>query len=468
MALAAAAGCTAVIDAREAQRAVSAKAVGLVPASGRTRLAGMGLADLVDFALTNRPEMASAYYDVVDAHLAMLELEADAPLASSTPWKAPSLSAKIGRSASSKAAHFDGLKWHTDGGASGSLSLDVLVWDFGRNRAQVAAQAESVVASELRFSKEGFSVFEEVASAYFGVLEADALLDVALTNEFECAEHLRQAEDRLAAGEAKTLDVLRAKTDLAAARESSVAASNGVATAGAEFVRALGLDVSVATREDVLPRAEAPLGRMPRAFAESGFGAAEAFAFARTNAPSAQVARAKLRAASDRVDYAVADLMPSVSATASLEWSDPLWLWRWGVGGVQSVFEGWRKTAAVDRAVAAMLAADAEVDRAEQELSLAAALAVAERDGAREALAAAEESVRQAKEGLDTALAQFDAGEASRVDVADATSAYAEALGSRVKAFYRGQKAEAKLFSVVGVAPRYAEGAAGAATEARQ
>ena len=92
---------------------------------------------------------------------------------------------------------------------------------------------------------------------------------------------------------------------------------------------------------------------------------------------------------------------------------------------------------------------------------------MAERDGAREALAAAEESVRQAKEGLDTALAQFDAGEASRVDVADATSAYAEALGSRVKAFYRGQKAEAKLFSVVGVAPRYAEGAAGAATEAR-
>ena len=451
------AGCTAVRDARMAQDEVSGRADGRTVDGPRVDLRGATLAKLVDFAVTNRPEMASAYLSWADAHLAMLELESDAPLASATPWKAPSLSATLGRTASSKVAKLRDLSGRTVGDASGSLSLEVLLWDFGRNRAQVAAQAESVVAAELKYADEGFSVFEEVASAYFAVLEADALLDVALTNEFEFAERLGQAEDRLAAGEAKNLDVLRARMDLASARESVVSASNSVATSGAKLVRALGLDVSRACRDDILPRRGSPLAAMSRGFADTCFGVDGAFALARRNAPKVQVARAKLRAASDRVDFAVADLMPSVSATASLNWTDPMWYWRWGLSGVQSLFTGWRKTTAVDRAVTAMLAAASDVDGAEQELSLALELAVAERDNSRVALASAEESLRQARENLENVRGQLGVGDASRVDYADAVASYVTALGNRVKAFYRGQVAEAKLFSALGVPPDYRE-----------
>lgn len=452
------AGCSAVINARVSQRSLADKAVGAPDGAAPVELRGASLAELVDFALTNRPEMAAAYLDWTDAHLAMLELESDAPLISSTPWKAPSVSASIGRDATSRSVQkLDDLSGRTTGDASGSLSLEVLLWDFGRNRAQVRAQAENVVAAELRFVEQGYSVFEDVASAYFSVLENDALLDVALTNEFEYAERLRQSEDLLSAGEAKKLDVLRARLDLANARESTVEASNNVVTAGAKLMKALGLDAGRGTRDDVLVRGGNALASMARGFGDSDFAVREAFESARTNSPAVCVARAKLRAASDRVDYAVADLLPSISATASLNWTDPLWYWRWGVNGVQSIFTGWRKTTAVDRAVVAMESAASEVDRAEQELSLSLELAVAERDNSRKALATAEESLRQARENLDTVREQFGVGDAGRIEYTDAVASYVSALGSRVKAFYRGQVAEAKLFSLVGEMPVYRE-----------
>lgn len=452
------AGCLSLVEVRDAQNAVAGRASDLpvsVSEGARVRLLGADLPTLVDFALTNRPSMASSVLAVEDARLALREIAADAPLLSSTPWMAPDVSVSIGHSESSAAAKFDALKSRTDGRASGALSLDVLLWDFGRNSARQHLQAERVVSAELACVCEGFAVFDEVASAYFTTLEKDTLLEVALTNECEYVEHLRRAEEELKAGVGKQLDVLRARLDVATARERTVAASNEVATAGAELMRALGIELSRGDRDDVLARDTGSLERLVVAFPVTGFDAGEAFAFARTNAPAMRVKRAELRAASAGVDAAMADLYPSVTASVSLDWTDPLWLWRWGVSGAQSLFTGWKKTTAVDRAVVAMQQADAALGEAEQALSAAVALAVAERDNAHKAFATACESVASAKENLDLVRQRFDVGEASAVDFTDAVADYVTALGNRVTAYYRGQRAEAKLIETLGLEPRY-------------
>ena len=85
-------------------------------------------------------------------------------------------------------------------------------------------------------------------------------------------------------------------------------------------------------------------------------------------------------------------------------------------------------------------------------------MAVSERDTALEALRTAETSVREAAENLSTVKEQLEIGEADRVDFSQAASAYAKALGSRVGAFYRAQRAEAAIFSVSGEMPVYSEG----------
>ncbi len=446
------AGCKEVRDAREAQRDVEALGTGEVEVSRAQEApqVGTNLAEMVGYALGARPTMVSAALAVADARLAMKSLEASAPIASSTPWNALTVSGSGGYSASSSQANFKDLKTRTKGDASATLSLELLIWDFGRNNAQVRAQAERVVAAELELSREGFTTFSAVSEAYFERLECGALLEVAFTNEMERAEHLSRAEGRLAAGEAQKLDVLRAQLDLAEAREAVVAASNNFVNAGAQLAKALGLAASwgenaVPVARSLEPR-ESPLSA-------TSIGAEELFDFARTNAPAMQVARARLRAASADVDYAIADLLPEVSASLSLNWLDPLWYWRWGVNGVQSIFTGWRRTTAVERAKVAMQTIAAEVEEAELDLSRAITVAVNERDNAREALASAEASVRSAKENLDTVTEQFAVGDVSRVEYTEAVADWANALASRVKAFYRGQKAEAALITLSGTYP---------------
>lgn len=416
-------------------------------------LKGFSLPELVDWAFTNRPSMVKAGLAVEDARLALKQIDADAPVLSSTPWGALSSSASIGRSESSNAGrHLDG---DTHGKGSGSLSLDILVWDWGRHAAEARAQSETVLAAELSAVELGYSIFHEVVEAYFGLVEKESLLEAAFTNEAEYAEHLVQAESRLEAGEAKNLDVLKARLDLSTAREMVVSASNAVEVAGADLMHALGVDASHGSFRQVLGDRKGRLDAVETAFAATGSGSQALFDLACTNAPSMKVARAKLRAASARVDSAIADLRPELRTSVSLNWLDPGWYWNWAVNLTEDVFTGFRRTAAVERARNAMDQAASDVDSAEQALSYEIEVAVAERDNAREALASAETSVRQAKENLETVEAQFFVGDVDRVDFTDAVSDYTDALGSRVKALCRGQVAEAKLFAVTGAMPEY-------------
>ena len=141
----------------------------------------------------------------------------------------------------------------------------------------------------------------------------------------------------------------------------------------------------------------------------------------------------------------------------SLSWSDPLWVWHWGVSAVQSVFQGFRRVTAVDRAVVALQSAAAAVDESEQQLSLDLETAIAVRDNAVKARETARASVIAAKENLDMVKARYLEGDASRVDFTDSVSDYATALGSRITAFYIGQIAEARLFALTGRLPEYCE-----------
>ena len=451
------AGCSVIRDAREAQNAVAARATGVVGTSERIDLKGCSLAQLVDFAMTNRPTVVAAALAVEDARLAMRELAADAPLVSTTPWLSPKVSAGGGYAASSAPAKISDLGWKTEGNVSASLSLDLLVWDFGRHSAQMDAAAENVIAAEAELASAGYQVFEDVASAYFNLLGADALLEVALTNENEYAMHEQYAEERLRSGEAQRLDVTRAKLDLSQARQETVLASNTVSTCAAELMRALGIDAAHGTRDDVMPPMADAISAVMQGFGETKYDVAWAFDLARTNTPYMAVKRARLRAASAQVDAAVANLYPSVSASASLSWADPLWAWGWGVNAVQSIFQGFRRTTAVDRAVNAMKSAAAAVDEAEQQLSLQLELAVTARDDALKARETAWHSVLAARENLDTVKAQYGEGYASRVDFTDAVGDFASAAGSCIKAYYGGQIAEAKLFALIGRTPEFNE-----------
>ena len=127
------------------------------------------------------------------------------------------------------------------------------------------------------------------------------------------------------------------------------------------------------------------------------------------------------------------------------------------MSGAQSLFTGWKKTAALERATLALQVCEKQVESEELLLSRKLEVALAERDNAREAEKTARESLVQARENLETVLSQYEVEEVSRIEFTDAVSSYTEALGNRVKSFYRGQIAEAALFGLLGAEPRFNE-----------
>ena len=249
--------------------------------------------------------------------------------------------------------------------------------------------------------------------------------------------------------------MLRARLDLSEAVQSRISASNDTVKAGADFLLALGLSADRASREDVLSAAQCGLSETLMEFEPSSMTAAEALEFARTNSPAIMIKRAQLRAAVNDVDWAVSDLFPELKLSTSFNFLDPAWNWSWAFNAAQSIFLGWRKTTAVDAAVVRMRSARTAVESAEQALSRDLAVAIAVRDDSIASLAAARTSVHQARENLRVADEQYKLGEASRIDYTDAVADYAAALGKRVKAFYEGQYAEARILRLVGGEPLY-------------
>ena len=231
-----------------------------------------------------------------------------------------------------------------------------------------------------------------------------------------------------------------------------------MATAAAGLIRSLGLEAAMTSRDKILPRKSSALYEMNRVFAETDASAETLFMYARTNAPAMRVSRAELRAAISAVDAEIANLYPEISASASLSWVDPVWTFRWGASFVQSLFQGMRKTTAVDEAVVAMRKAEANTIAAEHALALEISLQCAARDNAREANKRARQSLKEAKENLALSRSRYEIGEADRVDFSEAVSAYSDALGACVSAYYASQRAEAAFFPLTGNYPVYDEG----------
>ncbi len=448
LALVGVAGCDTINNAHVAQEEIAAISSDdgndVAPQADFVDLTKLTLPEYVEYALTNRPDVISAQLAVSNAYLKLVAI---------TSGEYPIFGMSGGYSQSThNGPHFS---WRQSGDAKASFNMELLLCDFGRLDAKELEARENIIAAQRDYADVQLSVFEDVTTAYFTLLRNDALLAVACTNEQQYAEHLKQAQTLFDAGEVKNLDVLKARLDLSDAHLKTITASNDVVTASAEFIRSLGLKSDRAERLDVLPPKPDTLAKPRRELPITNMKATDALIFARTNAPSLMILRAKLRAASARVDYAVADLLPSLSLDAGFNYVDPAWNFSWGVNAIQSLFEGYRKTSAVDSAVVEMQSAREAVFLAEQDLSCRLSLAVATRDTAIQALENARIQVRQARENLDNVIAQYRVGEASRIDFTDAASAFSGAEGARIKAFYAGQIAEAVLVRLTGAGVEY-------------
>ncbi|AWD20273.1 TolC family outer membrane protein [Fuscovulum blasticum] len=121
-----------------------------------------------------------------------------------------------------------------------SLSLDLMVFDFGRTKAQIAIAEESVKATRQALVGVEQDVLLAAVQAYVDVKLAEEIVALRQSNVRLITQELRAAQDRFEVGEITRTDVSIAEARLAASRASLAAAEGTLMVARESYKAATG------------------------------------------------------------------------------------------------------------------------------------------------------------------------------------------------------------------------------------
>lgn len=321
---------------------------------------------------------------------------------------------------------------------STGVALSQVLFDFGQNLALVhrARALEDSAAADADTQRDGI-VFD-VTQAYFGLLAAYRLRDVADETVRQNQQHLDLAQGRFDVGFAPKFDVTQAQVQLAQAELSQVTARNNV-TLGRETLRnAMGLSG---------PLDFDPVDVLDQPRVTIGDAAAVSLAF--DNRPELRSIRAERKAAALQIDALEKDYLPKVSGNANYTWSGQTYplqdTWNVGAAVNLSIFNGGLTTAQIGEARAALAVLDANEESLRQSVELEVRQAMANVEQGTESIRVAEKGSRQARENLDLAEGRYSTGVSSIIELTDAQASLASAEANRVQALVNYRIAVATL-----------------------
>ena len=326
------------------------------------------------------------------------------------------------------------------------ISAAIPVFTGGRRGAERRSADAQQTAADADLNATQYDVRLATKQAYFDVLRAAELLDVANAQVAEAELAMRDANSRLRAGTTTRSDVLRARVALATARDALATAGSQQTASQFALARTIGSDVPV--NASPVPDADTlPLPVSRDSLVTSAVG----------GAPLARAAVATAQSADAAVTAARAQYFPTVLASGGYGWLEdrtldnhPVSGWTVQLGVSYPIFNGFQREASVSRARAGADAAQsAALDtergvRADAVASYDAATVAAERIGfARDAVSAAREDLRVQEE-------RYRAGVSTFLDEVTSQFNLTQAETSLVQARYDYQIARATLERVLG------------------
>ncbi|MEL6913495.1 MAG: TolC family outer membrane protein [Pseudomonadota bacterium] len=318
--------------------------------------------------------------------------------------------------------------------ASLTLSLDLTLYDFGRNALAVETQKELVLATRQALLRVEGEALALAVTAFFDVREAFETVALRESNVRLITQELRAAEDRFDVGEVTRTDVAIAQSRLAAARASLATAQGDLSIAVASFRQSVGRapgNLRQPTRLPAIPRS-----------------VAEAKAIARRASPEILQVRHEITAAELGLERAKRALRPTLSGSAQTsfdlgEGQDLARSSNFGLRLSGPISQGGRLNSIIRQAQAsvdqsradlllATLATDQAVDNAYAQLAVARASLVASDEQIRAATVAFRGVREEATLGARTTLDVLDAEQ----ELLDARAARVTAAASEFRAVY--------------------------------
>jgi len=309
---------------------------------------------------------------------------------------------------------------------SAGLSLDLLLYDFGRTELRAEAAKETVLATRETLRNIEQQVLLRAITAYMNVRRNSELVSVRKNNLNLLQQELRAARDRFEVGEVTRTDVSLAEAQLASARSGLASAEGDLSRAIEEFRRAVG-------------RAPGAL-REPSQFPKLPGSIQTAKNIAVQNHPNMLRAQFDVAAADLTVIAAQAAMRPTVNLNARLSAGEELGgsdFDRRGSVGVSvngPIYQGGRLSSAVRQAMAQRDARRGALHSTSREVTRDVGNAYARLRAARASREAGQEQVRAARVAFEGISEEAKLGARTTLDVLEAEQDLLDAQASLIAA----------------------------------
>ena len=326
---------------------------------------------------------------------------------------------------------------------SAGVSLEQLIYDFGKTGAVVESARENLRGSDLSEAASRQTVAVNAKVAYFGLLAARRLVQVEEETVRQFEQHLEQVLGFYKAGTRARFDITKAEVDLTNARLDLIKARNTNEVARITLTNVMGVpDRPIAELEDLL------------SFKKVEISEDQAVQAALTNRPELLSLSAQRRAAAASVRSAQRNHFPVLSGIADYTYRGqefPLvWNWDAGLSLTFPIFSGNLTQSQVAEARANLVVIGANEESLRQNVILEVHQVLSSLKEAEERVQTSEVVVRQAEENLDLANGRFVAGLGASVERTDAQVLLTNAKTTQLQALYDYRTAEARLQRAMG------------------
>jgi TolC family type I secretion outer membrane protein len=372
----------------------------------------VSLPQVVDIALSNNPDTRVAWLQARAA-------EADLGSAKSEYLPQVDLNASVVHSRGNGTTYGPGL------------ALSYLLFDFGGREAFVEEARQALIAADFLHNQAIQDVVLRTQQAYYGYLDAKALLAAQEATIKERRTSLDAAEARHRAGVATIADVLQARTALSQATLTRDTILGNLYTIEGLLATTMGLPAT--TRFDF---GELPLDVPARQVTET---VDALIARAVEQRPDLAASRARAEQARARVQEVRAQGLPTISVASSVGYTrigtrDSETPYSAGVSLRFPLFTGFRNTYDIRAAEARAQVAAENVRAVEQDVNLQVWTSYYALRTATTRLATARDLLASAQQSAEVASERYKAGVGSILDLLTAESALESARAQEVQA----------------------------------
>jgi outer membrane protein len=270
-----------------------------IPKPQTTDLGDLTMPRAIDFALQNNPDTRSAWLQARQA-------QAIVGSRRSAYYPEVDLNANYTRAHQATQGGQTVFNSTTFGP---QLALTYLLFDFGGRAAQVEEARQALIAADFTHNQRIQNVILQTQQAYFGYLDAKALLDAQAATLKERQTNLDAADARHRAGVATINDVLQSRTALSQAQLTYESVAQNLRTFQGTLATVMGLPVTTKFTIGTLPT-DVPIQEVSTAV-ESMITQAE------TERPDFAASRALVQEADARVREVRAQGLPTLGLTAN-------------------------------------------------------------------------------------------------------------------------------------------------------